>query len=298
MHFHAVIPAWGERCVAMARQYVIPSVKAAIQYAGADVRLIIYSDRELSLDGIDGEYRSLTPPSSANPVINLQGALRNLHHWTIAEAPPGSAAVLFNADTVVSREFFSFAAEALARGRKVVAATALRALIGPRPPSSPPIGAVAADLLEWAWNNRHPIAEDCVLGRGRTTFPNTVILDRGPNVVLHSVHLHPFCIVNDGRVLKFKGTIDDDLLAAYSDDEVGYIANGEVGFAELSPPGFKSDQYGSGPRMSVQSVVEFGRNSKWMPCHIRNFRQPIAIRGVGDWSHPYIEQIVQSVAKK
>lgn len=291
MRFHAVIPAWGERCAEVAQKFVIPSVRAAIAYAEADVRLIVYSDRGIWRYEIPGELRQLGPQSD-DPALALQGTLRNLHHWTIAEAPPGSAAVLLNADTVVSREFFAVSSGAFARGCKVVAATALRTLIG-RPP---PVGVGAAELLLWAWDNRHPIAEGCVWGRGRTTFPNTVIFDRGDDVTLHSVHLHPFCVLSEGRALKFKGTIDDDLLSYYSDDEIAFIGNGEIGFAELSPEGFKGDQYRSGRQaLSADAVVQFGRNCRWLPAHLRNFQQPIRI--IGD-NKPSVDKCITDICER
>lgn len=287
MHFHTVIPAWGDRCVAAARDHVIPSLMSAIQYAGADVRLIVYSDRELSLDGIDGELRELSTAALPHQ-IGLQGRLRNLHYWTIAEAPPGSVAVLLNADIVVSREFFAFAAEKMRGHCRVIVGTALRTM-----GEGPPIGAAAHELLGWAWENRHPLAESCVLGRGRSAFPNTVIIDRGENVILHSPHLHPFFIQNDGRDLKFKGTIDDDLLANYADDEIAFVSDGEIGFAELSPP----QGFGLGDIIDENTVSRFARRCGWIPAHIRNFRTGIRLRGFDECIDASIETIADKAAR-
>ncbi len=282
MHFHAVIPAWGDRYVHDAVQYVIPSVRAAAEAANVSLKLVIYTDTPFAfarvLIGLDAELRGVGTPG-ATPQEALQGTLRNIHRWTMAEAPPGSIATLLNADIVVSREFFSFAAQAFSGGGcRAVVGTALRATVGA---DVPPIGATARELLAWAWRNRHAITEDCVWDRGHTVFPNVLIFDSGGNTVLHSVHLHPFFLLTDARPVRFRGTIDDDLLTNYADGEVCYISAAEVGFAELSPAVFKVGQYGSGGSISPEAVVRFGKNCSWAPAHLRNLQQPIRIQGFG-----------------
>jgi hypothetical protein len=286
--FHVVVPAWGERCVRVAAGHVIPSIRAALR--GVDGRLIVYTDTPSAFEGVS-EVRSVGPNPGDTHLARLQGTLRNLHRWTMAEAPPGFVAVLLNADTVISSEFFQFCRGAVSEGAKVIVGAPMRTVIKDEPP---PVGVPARVLLDWAWRNRHPIIEDCVWGRGRTKFQNTVVLEQGSAVVLHSVHLHPVAVVNDGREPKFRGTIDDDFLVNYADNEIRYIRDAEVGFAELSPPELMQGQYESGERLTVHSVVSFGRKCHWNAAHVRNLRQPIRIRGHEPVDSSCVKQIADA----
>lgn len=276
--FVIIVPAWGERCVTQAVRYALPSIYAAMAQSSAArqaARFIIYTDQPdaFAMSGYDVEFRSVPAGETDH------AALTAAHTEVLAHAAFASVVALFNADIVVSREAFGCAEHVFDRGdRKVIASVAPRTLVKGE---LPPIGASAGDLLQWAWRNRHSITEECVWGRGRTTFPNTLIFEDAAGVVLHCFHAHPFFVLKD-RELQFQGTVDDDLLACYADDEIYYLRDAEIGFAEMSIDGFNAAQYGIGDLVTEDFIVQFGE--KYLPSHIRNFKNGLRILGNGEVS--------------
>lgn len=267
------IPAWGDHYVDYATRYVIPSVRAALERRGGAIppKFLVYTDARdrfiKALDGCDAEY--LPVPHGGGHV-----ALIRAHKDVITRAPMGSIMVLLNADIMISRDAFVTSDLIFASGHKAVASIGIRSLIKKE---LPPIGASAEDLLKWSWRNRHPIIEDCVWGRGKSSTPTMIFFENGKNVVAHCVHLHPFMVLKD-RSLSFIGTIDDDLLGAYTESEIYVLSNAEIGFAELSTA---EKTVGGTQRMplTVHRIVEFGKN--YLPSHFRNFRNALRITGNG-----------------
>ena len=136
---------------------------------------------------------------------------------------------------MVSIETFAAVDAALQDEKKVGVSVGIRTLIDG---NVPPIGADAETLSRYIWAHRHSITEECIWGSGRTHHPTILFFDHAANggaaVSMHCFHLTPMFIVKD-RPLNFLGTIDDDVLEAYGEDQIVYFNNREFAVCELSP---------------------------------------------------------------
>jgi hypothetical protein len=75
--------------------------------------------------------------------------------------------------------------------------------------------------------------------------------------------------------MDFCGTIDNDLMALYGDEEIFYATDHGIAVAELSP---RTKQHGVGDRMTEAFVADYARR-KMTKAHLRNFRHGFRIKG-------------------
>lgn len=303
-------PAWGKYYVDLACRFTIPAVLASLKESNyRDVTFLIHTDSpgfrpqsEADFSKAIGDYPirflPLLPmerrPSSKMERLpdNYWFAFKQAHKDIISETPNGGICVLLNSDVVVSRECFSYVERELSRGKKVIASVGIRTQIEDNP--GPPIGASADELFKWIWAHRHHITVECCWKGGRSEHPSILYFeDEDGNVAFHGFHLTPMFIKKD-RVLQFKGTIDDDLLSKYRDDEVRYIANGEVAFAELSP-NWKTHPFGR--PLAVQDVLAFWSRRMFRPHYLRNFKQRMRVLGNPTKNHPAVDQIIAGLSR-
>jgi hypothetical protein len=289
-HVAIVIPAWGERCVETANKYVIPSVLAALQHANKTAKFIIYTDRPDQFHQVRTHFFRPVPPGKT-PFDSLTRA----HKQTIAEVPHGRVVALLNADIVVSKELFAIGDAAFEKGYKIVSSVGVRTLMH-ADTMPPPVGGTAEEVRTWAWANRHPLVETCIYGRSNGAFPVALYFEKDGNVVLHCGHQHPFLMLKDNREIRFIGTIDDDLVARYADNEIYYPSNGELGFAELSPHANGPLAPAMSEPITVQSMWNFGAN--FIAAHIRNFRVPLRILGDGDAGDEDVSRIADGMGRR
>jgi hypothetical protein len=274
--FYVVLPAWGKRCVDLTVNYTIPSLRAALQQGNYRVQVNAYTDEpermRHALGGLPNIVR-LIGPQTHNP----HELLNAIHKQTLLETPAASLSVLLDGDMVVSKELFTYAFSKFQEGSpyRILAAPCPRACMDKQPP---PIGVTARDLTTWAWDNRHFITDNCVWGRTKTSFPNTLFFEKDGNVVMHTFHLHPFVILKD-RHCNWIGTIDDDLLSNYEEREILYVENAEVGFVEISPDEYR---HGIGEELlTTDSVADWGKHL--IPTHRRSFRHQLRLVGFDDF---------------
>jgi hypothetical protein len=263
------VPAWRPHYVDYAARYTVPAVLEAYRWSPwpGDVKFLIHTDRpdvfRRLLQGHDNEIR----PAPRQP--NFIG-LTQAHDEAVAAIPEGGAGLLLNSDIVVSREVFAKGAEIIERGFSVIASIGVRSLIETE---LPPIGADARTLLDWSWRNKHPIIKDLIWGTGRSRIPTMLFFENGGSVVCHCFHMHPFFVVKN-RNLRFRGTIDNDLMAKFADRDIYVVCNREIGFAELSPI---TKRFGSAQPLSIDFMNSFGK--RFTPAHVRNFRHAMRICG-------------------
>ncbi len=282
------VPAWGEAYIRRAVDHVIPAVKAAVKEDGEPATIVVHTDAPARFIKLSDELcRIECRPFTHHKEFHK--ALTAAHLDVIEKAKIGSIVILLNADIVPSIELVTFARRAFNGENRIIASVAPRCLVTNEPP---PVGAAAKDLLKWAWRNRHPVTEDLVWGRGKSTLPTMLFFEKGGEVTLHCFHLHPFALLKDERTLKFKGTIDDDVLGNYDERkrEICYLTNAEIGFAELSPASLYGTRFKSADLIREEHVINYGRN--YIPVHIRNFRHPLRITGDGPVTvHPAVTAI-------
>lgn len=294
------IPAWGEYYVDLAVRFTVPAVIAALQSFNPDlVTFIIHTDDEVSFKKAIGAYRTnFMPVLKAAPAPRRPRARLDDSHWVAFKqahkdalnvTPLGAICVLLNSDIVCSREAFVFASAEIEKGKKAVVSVGIRTTIEGN--EGPPIGADAETLFKWIWGHRHHITEECIWGRGRSQHPTILFFDDGAgNVEMRGWHLTPMFVLKD-RDVRFKGTIDDDMLGHYSDDEVSFMSDGQAAFAEISA---NAKGHPFGIPLSVDSVIRFNDrrgDRRFTRAHVRNFKQPMRVLGHPS-THPAIAEII------
>jgi len=304
------VPAWTPDYVRVATQYVVPAIGQSLdaaRYPYSAVKFLIWTDEPAAFRQVLGrwpaEFRHVALPWGGPRALaraRAQGArvprsdplpreywaaFMQAHRDAIAATPAGAICCLFNADIVCSIETFAVVRDALAGDKKVAISVGVRTLLDG---NTPPVGADAETLSRYIWSHRHAITEDCIWGSGRSRHP-TILFFNHPDggVSMHCFHLTPMFIVKD-RGLVFKGTIDDDLLERYREDELVYLSDRACCFAECSGAWKK---HPSGAPLNVNDVLDFGRR-RFRPAHIRNFRQRFRVLGAPAANHPAADEIL------
>lgn len=299
-----VLPAWGEYFVSCAVNYVIPSVDFALAEAGEDAIWFVYTDNAGAFtEALDGYKVVFKPPPRAGDTYVAGQPQKNhvmmsaCHSQVLSYCAPDDLAAIINADCVVSKELFAFARKIFRNSSYLVLATGNVRVMLKGAGDLPPIGASGRELWEWAWERRHPIIENCVWGRGKTTFPVTLFFENEGSVIQHCGHLHPIIIRNCPKVSRFRGTIDDGLWQQYQDNEIFYNENINFAITDISPLQLsQSHRDNSGAPLSVDYVAAWG--NVWNRNHIRNLRHPIRICGTGPVDTEPVYQIIDKIFKK
>jgi hypothetical protein len=266
-------PAWGERCVGLFLDVVLPAIRAAATRCSGNVRFMVHTDEPKRIKA------ALDP--SAHRVLEVPGGddsphvkLGMVHREALAETGRGECIAFINADMVPSIEMFAAAERRFAEGKRMIMMAATRTQDG-----IPPIGAVSADLLRWTMEYKHPSIVECFWSSGRTTVPWAIYFRRGDDVVLRGFHLHPFAVMKD-RQLNFQGkTIDADLSDNFTHDEIHVVTDAnEAAFAEMSPA-WRIFKLREQP-FSAEFAALWAKKSA-TPMHRWFFTQRIAICGNG-----------------
>lgn len=267
------LPAWNPHYIEVCTQLTIPAVRAALNELVGEhqVEFIVHTSRPAYFEAALGDYpvTFARVPKGRTPFDQFAAA----HREAMAFAPIGSNVVLLNADIVVSKEIFALADRLFWEGYRALATVGTRTLYY----GSAPIGVDARTLSEWSWQFRHGIARACEWETGRTALPTVLFFSNGPNVVEHCFHLCPVVFHKDRRALEFAGTIDDDLLSRFTEEETYVVKDLECAMAELSR---SSKVFHLGEKLNADVVAKFAR--KFRPRHLWNGSHGILIAGQRD----------------
>lgn len=230
------LPAWGDRCVNLLLRYTLPALIVAVKEMARPTDLLIWTDQV-------GRVKEalLTPELNIGAqctILPVPGtdlgfeSMSSCHRRALTEAGPQDRVVLLTADMVVSREILSTAARLCAHGTKAVCCAAPRTL----ETANPPIGATGRELLNWAWENRHPMTRECTWPSGRSYDVSRMYFEEGEEVAARVMLPHPLVVVPQGRTMEFRPTIDVNLAANFSSSVTHLITTPEEGaVVELSP---------------------------------------------------------------
>lgn len=271
-------PAWGDRCVPLFIDTVLPAIRLAAAGATGRIRFLVHTDRPneiaLALSRFEHEIRPVPDLLGYKPTSHYQFGIANKE--AMADARNGEAVAFINADMVPSLEVFFAAENAFERGKKLVVMAATRT-IGKRAPP----GCRSRDLLLWAMQHRHPTVIDNFYGAGSSSIPWALYFSDGTNVVMHGFHLHPFAYIKD-RDISFKGVTTDSsygLIPAFRRSEIHVVTRAdEAAFAEMSPP---DRCFSSLPRRMNVKTVSLWASKHATADHCWLFSHPISIVGEG-----------------
>lgn len=245
-----VVPAWGERCLTALCEATLPALQVGLSRVTGSVRWVVHTDQpnrvRAALGRADLELRKV--PGGSAP----HGKLGEAHRDALAMARDGEAIALFCADMVGSIEIFEAAEKRFAEGKRCIVMAGTRTLSDQRPP----VGASSRELLKWAWRNRHPWIKATTWGEGKSRTQSLLHFQRNENVVLHGFHLHPFAVLNQGKITFPGVTIDRDLIEQFPREQVHVVTSAdEAGFAEMSPA---ERTFADGPdRISTESIADW-----------------------------------------
>jgi hypothetical protein len=279
------VPVFGDSYWQQFCNVSLPRMLAALE--GHEVRWLIHTDRpnEVAKLQQNATIRNLEIRKIASR--DYDGFIK-AHRDAYAKAADGDVIVFLCADLIPSRNLFDFALQKVREGYLAVSIASTRT----NPAVPPRIGASAAELLDFAYENQHPITRESFYGWGRTTHSTNVYFTRdGVSVVLRALHLHPVVVVKQGDV-DFNGTIDADLLAGYPREKIHVVQNGEAALIEISPP---TKTLGVGRRpFGVRDI--FGIYAeKSNDLHRWYFEKPIRIAGTDDCGDAFVASQVRKM---
>jgi hypothetical protein len=292
------IPAWGTNYIDTAMRYTVPAIFASLQAAAITdpVNFIIYTDDEPRFTEALAGYNVIFRQRLA--VYNKREAhwpiLKAAHRDSVVITPVGSILCLLNADIVVSRETFAFARDTFAANatiKAIVTYVGIRTVLDHDKP--PPIGVSASELSQWIWQHKHSIIKELIWDSGRSGLPTLLLFEHEDGMSMHNVHLTPMFLRKDARVVNFRGTIDDDLLELYRDEECFFVCDGQIAGAELSPI---TKVHPVGRNLSIAGMIEYWQRRGLLPSQVRNFRNRISILGNPRETHPAAERMIKGLA--
>lgn len=222
------VPVWGEQYVRNFVDICLPFHRAALNHFDHEVRYVIHTDLPQDIaPHFNGNALILPVPAGAG--YQRFGAC---HAEVLDMAQEGERVSLMCADMIISRECFFAAEKRFEEGYKAVCWLGHRTAAM----SYPAPGISAAGLNRWAMANAHPIIQELFFGVGRSKTPSIIYFRKGDSVVMRPFGLGPFAVVKD-RDLHFVGTMDNDLAARYTHDEIHVVTDcNEMSCAEISEP--------------------------------------------------------------
>lgn len=283
MNWLIAIPAWGERCLADLVDSALPSILAAAAHCpGVKLRFFVNTDApERILAAFAGLDLTVLPLPKDTDKYRRYG---DCHRAVLPLAKPDERLMLFCPDMVVSREFFAACELRFAQGFRCIMASTPRTLA----PERPPIGASAADLIDWLLRYPHPFTVDCFWPEGHTTTPAMLFFSAGdsacppwaaPDITVRAFHLSPMAVVAD-RPLSFKGTSDVDLPNNYEQSEIHVVTTrDEFSACEMSPAELSMGR--TKAPVSVEAIVRWASNPWVFPLHWWFSQHRIVMRGDG-----------------
>ncbi len=290
------VPAWGDRCVSLARSIVIPSLIAAARLATRPVRFIVHTDRPYDFADCFGDFPYSLPllPESVRWVARSKGdhlvALTTIHRDIIQAALPGDYVAPLVSDSVVSRELFRAAERRFADGKRLVLCVSPRT-VG-QPPSS---GSDAVSITDFAAHNLHPVSRDAIWGKLGVFCPSLIYLQEGDNLACNAFNLHPVAVAISEAPIEYHHTVDYDMPMAFSEADCHVVTDpSEMAIAEMSPPDM---QHRSGldmgqPDATPQWLAEWASRHT-VPRHRWFFRHRLMLRGVDEFPDDPVPEIIR-----
>lgn len=266
-------PAWGDRCVGLFLEKVLPATKEAAKHIKGTVRFMVHTDQPKQVKrAIEPFEHRVIPIPKGHDTPHVK--FGKCHREAIAYARFGECIAFINADIVPSVEVFAAAERRFNEGNRMIMMAATRTLGG-----DPPVGARSAALLRWTMENKHPSIRECFWETGHTTIPWAVYFQRGDEIVLHGFHLHPFAAMKVGDLNFQRKTIDADLAENFDRDQIHVVTDAdEAALAEMSPP-WRIFKLRDSP-ITADSIAEWAKGSS-TSVHFWMFKQRIAICGSG-----------------
>lgn len=229
------VPVWGQHYVdefcAAALPPLTRAIEALAELPDIEARLIIHTDRAEQVGAATSARVECRPvPAGARGFDCMSQA----HREVLRLGLRGDVVVLLTAGAVISAQGLRYCAKVLEDPRlRLVLCAVPRAL--PRGPL--PDAADGESLMRWAWDNRHPMTEECIWPHGRSRdLSRTFYLGADDSVASRQALPHPLAVRIDGRPLRFTPTVDANLIHCFDPSEMHMTPDcRELALIKLSP---------------------------------------------------------------
>ncbi len=295
------IPAWGDRCVGLARSIVIPSLIAAARLATRPVRFVVHTDRYDDLRDCFGDFPcAISPlPEAVRWLTNSPSgpghmmALCAVHREVIQTAPAGDYVAPMVADCVVSRELFCASERQFSRGKRLILCVPPRTIGAPPGP-----GADGAAIIDFASSNLHPVSIDAIWGQLGIFQPSLIYQQNSDNLACNAFNLHPVAVAIREQPIEYEHTVDYDMPMAFGEAECHLVTDpNEMAIAEMSPPDMRyrlALEMGQ-PDATPAWIAEWAMRNT-VPRHRWFFRHRLMLRGVDQFENDPVPEIVRLMA--
>lgn len=213
------VPVWGERNVEEFCAASLPSLTRSIERLRRrrpelDLRLVVHTDMPDRIRGATSiEVDSRSVPAGARDFDSMSQA----HREILRLAMRGDVVVLFTGGAVISDRGLEYCWGVLENPqKKLLMAAVPRVLARGRIPDT----SSAPALMRWAWDNRHPMVDDCTWPHGRSRDMSRTYFAAGSSVNTLQALPHPLAIRMDGRTVSFTPTVDANLMHCYDTSEI------------------------------------------------------------------------------
>lgn len=223
------VPVWNDVYRGTFLRAGLPSIEKAAVAIGGDVSIVLHTDQPDFLNGKTSLIVRVPRLPEGSDFVRLSSC----HREVMAMANPGDRVMLLTADLMISQGALVHAESVFAtQPKKIIMCAGIRAILGKTPPPTES----AREMLDWAWDHRHPITEQSVYPHGRSVDLSRMYFTMGTTVVSRQVLPHPLAVVIDGRGLAFTPTIDSNLVQNFQASEI-YVSThpDELALVELSP---------------------------------------------------------------
>ncbi len=263
------VPVWGERCIEVFCSTALPALEKAVlhlqQESDIDVRLVVHTDNPRRIrDGATEIVIEERPvPAGARDFDSLSEAHRDVMRMACRD----DRVALLTADLLISKQGLQLCEEILAPpGKNIVVCCGIRAKQEGRLPATDS----AQMMMQWAWNNAHPITQSSTYPDGKSTDLSRMYFQEGGIVVARLALPHPIAIKIDGRLLKFSPTVDASLVQNYSASDTHVVTETDrLALVELSPADkdFQEADYSIESRLDQGGVVMKDPAQRWLAGH-------------------------------
>lgn len=281
-------PVWGERYVEEFCATALPALDQAVEHLrrsadlsyDPDVRVVVHTDQPERIAGASGSPIECRPiPAGARDFDCMSQA----HREVLGMALRGDVVVLLTAGAIISARGLSYCAERLAENDRLraVLCAVPRVLAQGQVPDIED----AQGLMDWGWQNRHPMVDECTWPGGRSAdLSRTFFVGDGGVVVTRQFLPHPLAIRIDGRPLRFTPTIDANLIHCFDMTEM-HVATDcrELAMLKLTPAdkGYDLVDTSMRERAALGALVVSNSHQRWCASHRIQLRGD-ALRGCED----------------
>lgn len=265
---------WGERYVEEFCATALPALDRAVEHLrrsadldyDPDVRVVVHTDQPERIAGASGSSIECRPvPAGARDFDCMSQA----HREVLGMALRGDVVVLLTAGAIISARGLRYCADRFAENERLrgVLCAVPRVLAQGQVLDTED----AQGLMDWGWQNRHPMVDECTWPEGRSADLSRAFFTGADGAVITRQFLpHPLAVKIDGRPLRFTPTIDANLIHCFEPVEMHVTPDcRELAMLKLTPAdkGYDLTSATMRERAASGGLVVTNPHQRWCASH-------------------------------